>query len=51
MMETNAKIVKGVGKKSGKEYIKIEIPITDDYVKVVFLDRVEKALYKATYKE
>lgn len=40
---------KGVGKKSGKEYIAIEIEITPDYKKVVFLDSAEIALVKMTY--
>lgn len=42
-------IKKGVGKKSGKEYIAIEIEITPDYKKVVFLDSAEVALVKMTY--
>lgn len=42
-------IKKGVGKKSGKEYIAIEIEITPDYKKVVFLDPAETALVKTTY--
>lgn len=43
-------IKKGVGKNSGKEYIAIEIEITPDYKKVVFLDPAETALVKATYE-
>lgn len=42
-------IKKGVGKKSGKEYISLEIEITPDYKKVVFLDPAEVALVKTTY--
>lgn len=42
-------IKKGVGKKSGKEYFAIEIEITPDYKKVVFLDSAEVALVKMTY--
>ena len=42
-------IKKGVSKKSGKEYIAIEIEITPDYKKVVFLDSAEVALVKMTY--
>ena len=42
-------IKKGIGKKSGKEYIAIEIEITPDYKKVVFLDSAEVALVKMTY--
>lgn len=43
-------IKKGVGKSSGKEYIAIEIEITPDYKKVVFLDPAETALVKMTYE-
>lgn len=42
-------IKKGVGKKSGREYIAIEIEITPDYKKVVFLDPAEVELVKITY--
>ncbi len=42
-------IKQGVGKKSGKEYTAIEIEITPDYKKVVFLDPAEIALVKMTY--
>lgn len=45
-----AKIKKGVSKKSGKEYIALEIEITPDYKKVVFLDPAEIALVKTTYE-
>ena len=45
-----AELKKGVGKKSGKEYIAIEIEITPDYKKVVFLDPAEVCLVKATYE-
>lgn len=51
MFEVNAKIIKGIGKKSGKEYVRVEIPITPDYTKVVFLDDVERALFKVTYEK
>lgn len=43
-------IKKGVSKKSGKEYISLEIEITPDYKKVVFLDPAEIALVKTTYE-
>lgn len=43
-------IKKGVSKKSGKEYIALEIEITPDYKKVVFLDPAEIALVKTTYQ-
>ena len=45
-----AELKKGIGKKSGKEYYAIEIEITPDYTKRVFLDPVEVALLKATNK-
>lgn len=43
-------IKKGVSKKSGKEYIALEIEITPCYKKVVFLDPAEIALVKTTYE-
>lgn len=46
-----AEIKKGVGKKSGKEYYAIEIEITPDYKKVVFLEPAEIALIKMTYND
>lgn len=49
MKEITATIKKGVSQKTGKEYVLIEIPITDDYKKVVFLDKPEQALIKLTY--
>ena len=45
-----AELKKGVGKKSGKEYYSIEIEITPEYKKVVFLDPCETALVKMTYE-
>lgn len=45
-----AELKKGVGKKSGKEYYSIEIQITPEYKKVVFLDPCEIALVKMTYE-
>ena len=45
-----AELKKGVGKKSGNEYYAIEIEITPDYKKVVFLDPCETALVKRTYE-
>lgn len=48
-MEIKSTIKKGTSKKTGKEYICIEIQITDDYKKVVFLDPAETALVKYTY--
>lgn len=45
----NAEIKKGVSKKTGKEYMCIEIEITPEYKKVVFLDPAEQALVKCTY--
>lgn len=51
MIKVETTITKGIGKKSGKEYVRIEIPITEDYTKIVFLDDVEKALFKVTYEK
>lgn len=45
-----AEIKKGVGKKSGKEYVVVEIQLTPDYKKLVFLDLAETALVKTTYE-
>lgn len=44
-------IVKGSSKNSGKEYIRLDIHLTDDYTKVVFLDSAETALIKATHND
>ena len=44
-----AELKKGESKK-GKEYYFIEIEITPDYKKVVFLDPCEVALVKITYE-
>lgn len=40
------KLVKGLSKKSGKEYYAIELKVCDDYTKIVFLSREEVALIK-----
>lgn len=45
----NSKLVKKVSK-TGNEYYCIEIQLTPDYVKTVFLDRAELALLKANSK-
>lgn len=42
----NVRFVKGLSKKSGKEYYAIEVKVCDDYAKVVFLSREEVALIK-----
>lgn len=44
----NAELRTGVSQKTGKEYMMIEIQLAPDYKKVVFLDRAEVALVKAT---
>lgn len=49
MNNIKAEIKKGTSKKTNKEYICIEIEITEDYKKVVFLDPAETALVKYTY--
>ena len=46
----NAELKKGVSKNNGKEYYVVEIEITPEYKKVVFLDRCETALVKMTYE-
>lgn len=43
-----AELRKGVSQKTGKEYFVIEIELSKDYKKVVFLDNAEVALIKAT---
>lgn len=43
-----AELRKGVSQKTGKEYYVIEIELSKDYKKVVFLDNAEVALLKAT---
>lgn len=45
-----AELREGVSTKTGKPYILIEVEITPDYKKVVFLDSAEVALVKATNK-
>lgn len=35
--------------KTGKEYFALEIPITDNYKKIVFLDQAEIELVKLIY--
>lgn len=40
----SAEYVKGVSKKTGKEYGALDIKITDKYTKRVFLNDSEKAL-------
>ena len=37
--------------KKGNNYVALEISITEDYKKVVFLDNAELALIKATYNK
>lgn len=43
-------IKNGIGKKSGKSYVSVTIPMTENYSKVVFLDEAERALFEATYE-
>ena len=45
-----SELKKGVSKNNGKEYYAIEIEITPDYKKVVFLNSCEVALVKITYE-
>lgn len=48
--EVKCTLTTGISKKTGKEYVRVEVWITPEYKKVVFLDGAEQALYKATYK-
>lgn len=45
-----AELREGVSTKTNKPYMLIEVEITPDYKKVVFLDSAEVALIKATNK-
>ena len=49
MAKVNAELVKGVGKKSGKPYVAIDIELSPNYKKRVFLDSAETALAEVTY--
>lgn len=51
MNEIKAILKKVQSKKNGQEYIIIEIPISNDYKKTVFLDPAEKALVKLQFKD
>lgn len=47
-MKVNAEIKKGIGKKSGKEYVCIEITFPNGYKKVVFPDSAsEKFMFES----
>lgn len=48
--EVKCTMTSGVSQKNGREYVRVEIWVTPEYKKVVFLDNAEMALYKATYK-
>lgn len=45
-MQVNGKLVEKVSEKSGKSYVCIEIHLTPNYVKTVFLDKAELELLK-----
>ena len=50
-MDLKAKLVEKVSTKTGKNYLVIEINITDTYVKQVFLDNAELELLKLSTKK
>lgn len=41
-----AKIVRGIGKKSGKPFVRVEIPIVPNYSKTVFLEKLEQEVFE-----
>ncbi len=41
-------IVQGISKKTNREYVRLDIYLTDTYVKSVFLDRAEAELIKVS---
>ncbi len=47
-MQVKAEIVRKVSK-AGKEYIVVEIQLTSDYKKEVFLEKSEQSLIKLAY--
>lgn len=51
MYKVTGEIKVGQSKKTGKDYVMVEIPLTDNYKKVVFLDPAEQALVKITYNK
>lgn len=50
-MDLKATLVEGIGKKSGKPYLAVEIELTDTFKKMVFLEPAELELLKLTKKE
>lgn len=52
-MEKNisCKLIIAKSKKSGNDYARVDIQLTPDYKKTVFLDFSEQALVKLAYKE
>lgn len=47
----NCKLIIAESKKTGNDYARVDIQLTPDYKKTVFLDFPEQALVKLTYKE
>lgn len=47
----NCKLVIDKSKKTGNDYARVDIQLTPDYKKTVFLDFPEQALVKLTYKQ
>ena len=49
-MKLDCTFVERVGSKSGKKYYAIDIKLTPDYTKTVFLEKAEEALITTTYR-
>ena len=47
--ELKSKLVVGVSKKTGNQYARVDIQLTPNYKKTVFLDFPEQALVEVTY--
>lgn len=47
----NCKLIIDKSKKTGNDYARVDIQLTPDYKKTVFLDFPEQALVKLTYKQ
>lgn len=45
----DCRLVVGKSKKSGNDYARVDIMVTPNYKKTVFLDFAEQALVKVTY--
>ena len=47
----NCKLIIANSKKTGNDYARVDIQLTPDYKKTVFLDFSEKALVKLAYNQ